>query len=298
MNSIGNKIRIALIGSISVVAVVAGIILFINQFNVLQNQKIIQTMTMEYSIYSLSEELVKMYNEVGKNPGNTDFLSKYNNTHTKIQNTISILNNTITRLESKALMAGVEHTANQVIFECDTGLSEIQNNNFADFSEHFASAHKYNAFVLENTRTLVQKELDYLSKTQETTQRNYTISISISVLLFILILLFMISYSHRFTRQLITPLVQLSLYAKDIASGNLETDAKQKLVIHNDEIGSLTQSIYTMVDKLMLMLSQEKQASETTKTKNDQLARMNALMVDRELKMVELKKQIEELKQK
>lgn len=305
MNSIGNKIRLALIGSISVIAIVAGIILAINQLNVLQNQRIIQTMTMEYTVYSLSEELIRLYNEVIKNPGNAEYISQYDATHKKLTDTITTLKKQITQKDSKILMLGVEHTANQVINECDTGLSEIKNNNFQNFSEHFASAHKYNSFVLENTRTLVQKELEHLSRVQEQSQRNYIGTIVVSVSLFILVFLVMIFYSHAFTRQLITPLSQLSVYAKAIATGNLETQSKRNLTIENDEIGSLTQSVYSMVDKLIQMISQEKQTSDAMKktseslaNSNQELQRMNTLMTGRELKMIELKKEIEELKTK
>ena len=38
------------------------------------------------------------------------------------------------------------------------------------------------------------------------------------------------------------------------------------------------------------------QSAQVLESKNDELGRMNKLMVDRELKMVELKKEIEELK--
>lgn len=305
MNSIGNKIRLALIGSISIVSIVACVILVINQLNVLQNQQIIQTMTMEYSVYSLAEELTKTYNDVVKNPGNAQYTSHYDTVHAKLVNTLATLKKSITRKESQKLLIGVENTVNQVIRECDAGLLEVKNNNFQNFSEHFALAHKYNSFVLENTRTLLQKELEYLSTTQEETQRAYIMNISFSVTVFLLIILSMLIYSERFTRQLVTPLMQLSLYAKDIASGNLETQHARNYTVRNDEIGSLTTSVYTMVDKLVHMISLEKHISEEIKQtssslseKNMELQKMNAIMIGRELKMIELKKEIAELKSK
>lgn len=305
MNSIGNKIRFAFIGSISVVWVVACVILVITQLNVIQNQRIIQTMTMEYSVYSLAEELTRTYNDVVKNQGNSHYTSQYNEVHTKLINTLETLKKTITRKESQRLLIGVENTVRQVIRECDEGITEVKNNNFQNFSDHFANAHKYNSFVLENTRTLLQKELEYLSTTQEKSQRTYIINISLSATIFLLVILSMLFFSKRFTLQLITPLTQLSIYAKSIAQGNIEMQTNRDTILRDDEIGSLTQSIYTMVDKLILMISQEKRISEAMKQtskslseSNQELQMMNSVMIGRELKMIELKKEIEALKAK
>ncbi len=305
MNSIGNKIRFAFIGSISIVALVSFIILIIGQLRVIQNQQIIQTMTMEYSVYSFSEELIRTYNDVVKNPGNSKYTNQYSTTHNKLLETMATLKKTITRTESNTLLIGVENTVNKVIKECDAGLTEVKNNNFQNFSEHFALAHKYNTFVLENTRTLLQKELEYLSTTQEKSLQTYQISIIISVVIFILIIFSILFYSEKFTRQLITPLIQLSVYAKDIAQGNFSMPQKRNLTTQDDELGSLTQSVYTMVDKLIYMISQEKRISEemkktsdSVKEKNEELQKMNSIMIGRELKMIELKKEIEALKEK
>jgi hypothetical protein len=160
MNSIGKKIRLALIGSITTLAIVALIMLSVVQIEVFQSQQIIKTMTMEYSIIPLSEDLIKNYNDVVKNPNNNQFSLAYDSVHSQIKNTIFILQKQITRSESKILMTGVENTVNLVINECDAGLEEIKNNNFGSLSDHFSEAHKNNSFVVDNVRTLLQKELE------------------------------------------------------------------------------------------------------------------------------------------
>lgn len=305
IHSIGDKIRLTLIGSICIVAIVSLMILAVNQYNTLYNQQVIKRMTLEYSIYSLSEDLVRLFNEVGKNHGNPEFLEKYNTVHNELSNTLALLKNTSTNPETKNLFIGLEHTVHQTMQETDTGVSEIKGNNIQNFSEHFSQAHKYNAFVLENTRTLLQKELEYLSKIQTQSERNYIRSIYISIAVFSIFLLFMVIYAQRFSTRLIRPLTQLSAYAKDVADGKLNSDIKKQLLIQSDEIGSLTTSIYKMVDTLTAMITQEKQtgenmrkAGESLREKNSELEKMNSIMLGRELKMIELKKEIEELKSK
>ena len=303
MNSIGNKIQIALIGSICIVAFFALVMLSINQLGALQNQQVIQTMTMEYSIISLSDNLIKSYNDVVKNPGTKEFLSNYQSTHEKLPAVIATLKKRIISQDSKLLLVGVERTVNQVITECDTGLKEVQNNDFLDFSTHFVNANKENDFVKSNTSTLLQKELEYLSGTEKNSEKIYRMSLAFSVGIFVLIVVGMIFFARSFSQQLITPLVKLSLFAKDIANGNFQNQDKKMLKITQDETGSLTQSIYTMVDKLMGMIDNERKASEelkqsgrTIENNNAELQRMNTLMIGRELKMVELKEELEKLK--
>jgi methyl-accepting chemotaxis protein len=305
MNSIGSKIQAALIGSVILLAVCALIVLTINQLGTWKNQKIIDTMTTEYSISTLSDALILSYNDVVKNPDNIKTAQEYQSIHSNILHTLEILRNTVTSPNSKAVLIGVEHTVNQVIGECDTGIKEVKDNNFQFISDHYAQAHKNNEFVHENVTTLLQRELEYLYQTQKNTQRIYQLSMSVSVILFIAIALVIVLFARIFSRQLIMPLTKLSVTAKGIAAGNLQAMSQQSFTPSNDEVGSLTESIRAMVDKLTGMLTQQqsanteiRKATETLKEKNDELMRMNALMVDRELKMVELKKEIETLKSK
>jgi nitrogen fixation/metabolism regulation signal transduction histidine kinase len=305
MNSLGNKIQSTFIVSISVVAVVAFLMLTINQVNSLQTQQLINTMTTEYSLISLSNDLAQTYNAVTRNPGDTQLTSNYQSLHAKLLLVLKTLNEKITKEEVKPLLAGVENTVRSVIRECDAGLAEIKQNKFTSLSDHYAQANKNNEFVNDNTRTLLGKELEILYTSQQNIQRTYIVTLIVTSILFLVIISVIIALARSFTAQLIKPLTSLSLFAKDIAGGNLQAMNSKMLPISNDEIGSLTESIRTMVNKLVDMLGQQQHANEeikkTTdilKEKNDELGRMNALMVGRELKMVELKKELDELKTK
>lgn len=302
MNSIGKKIQLALVGSIAFVSVVSLVFLWLSQINMLKNSEILETMTKEYSIISLSEELVKNYNDAVKNPKSTEHKAAYENTRLNLVSTLEALKTEIEHEESLLLMEGVENTVLQVIGETDKGISEVTNDNFQNSSEHFTAAHKYNEYVLNNTRTLLQKELEYLSKNQEESKRKYQLNVSISMAVFLVVVVFVLYFAHAFSKQITTPLVSLSRFAEEVSKGDFQNRTKQTFTTTNDEIGSLMKSVYAMVDKLMAMISQEKSNNEKIQENNRlieknnaELEKMNSYMVGRELKMVQLKKKIQEL---
>ena len=85
MKSIGSKIQTALIGSISILAVCAFIVLLVNQINAANNREIINRMVSEYSIISLSEDMVQAYYDfVIRGSGRTQESATYQTLKTKI----------------------------------------------------------------------------------------------------------------------------------------------------------------------------------------------------------------------
>jgi signal transduction histidine kinase/methyl-accepting chemotaxis protein len=256
------RIWMAFVGSILLLAVCALALLLINQVQAFQNRKTIETMTTEYSIISLSTKLIESYSDVARNPEDPQYLAQYQSIRTQLGEVLALLKEHINSTESKILLLGVESTVLQVLHESDTGIEEIKQNNFLDFSTHFAEANKDNDFVRDNVRALLQKELEYLSTTQQQSQRLYTITIIGSLALFVVFVVVMIVYAQTFSRQLVAPLEKLSLFAKEIAQGNLQAQAQHNLPITQDETGSLTQSVYTMVDKLLAMYASEKSVKE------------------------------------
>lgn len=127
------------------------------------------------------------------------------------------------------------------------------------------------------------------------------IRIQVVLTLFIVIILTLFS-NVLMTRNLIRPLKNLIKGTKEVAKGNLDYIIKIKA---KDELGELTNNFNSMVQQI----KQEKKVSEKVrvdlegKTKELQqkvadLEKFHKLTIGRELKMVELKKQIKELKEK
>lgn len=99
--------------------------------------------------------------------------------------------------------------------------------------------------------------------------------------------------------RILSPLKDLSKAADEIGKGNFNNKVK---IVSEDEIGKLGIAFNNMVAQLQVMYAGlEKQVKERTEELAAKLAeteKMNQMMVDRELKMVELKDKIDELETK
>jgi len=107
-------------------------------------------------------------------------------------------------------------------------------------------------------------------------------------------------------KRIIKPIGQLTKLAKEVAEGKVVTDIA---IDTNDEIGLLSQAFSQMANDLKISREKlEKQnislEDEVKKRTNelqkqiDEMSRMQKLMVNRELRMIELKKQLEEAQKK
>jgi methyl-accepting chemotaxis protein len=126
------------------------------------------------------------------------------------------------------------------------------------------------------------------------------------VLIAIPVFLLIIGISVLFSRSIVEPLRTLTRATEDVKKGNLDVTIVPS---SKDEIGLLSQAFGLMVGELKRSREEslsysrtiEKKVEERTRELNDkveELGRVNRLMVDREIKMVELKKEITDLKQK
>ncbi|MFA5025370.1 MAG: HAMP domain-containing protein [Candidatus Shapirobacteria bacterium] len=309
MNSIRNKIQNALIISIVVISGCAIVILYINQIIISQTQKVINTMTKEHSLISQTNSLVQAYNNAIKSANDSQLTTTYQTTRTELLNTIQVLKTEVVSSESRATLIGVENTISKVIQECDTGIKEVQNNDFSNISNHYSQANINNDFVYTNTQTLIQKELEYLSLTQEKSKQVYTVSTLISMAFFVFIILIMVIYASSFSKQLVAPVQNLIQVTQEITAGNMNKSIGEDLINQKNEIGVLAKSFAIMVDTINAKISelntsnQELTASkdaiqasrDALEISNSQLEKLNSFMTNRELKMIELKEKITKL---
>ncbi len=144
--------------------------------------------------------------------------------------------------------------------------------------------------VKENLRT--QKELINSSLRQ-------------AIIMFSMIFFFTVILSILIGRSISNPIHALHKGTEEIEKGNLDVNLKIK---SNDEIGELAVAFNQMAEALATSKSTmmgysknlEKKVGERTKEleiKNEELKKFNKLAVDRELKMIELKKRIKELEE-
>lgn len=131
-----------------------------------------------------------------------------------------------------------------------------------------------------------------LGPAQITASRIVGILIVVSVLVFFILLLFI-------NRTVIAPIKKLTELVSNISSGNF---SERIPVSSNDELGILAKSFNIMAEKLAFIYknleSQVENRTKDVEEKLQELEEMNRVMIGRELKMTELKKEIAELKAK
>jgi methyl-accepting chemotaxis protein len=156
--------------------------------------------------------------------------------------------------------------------------------------------------VRENTASLILKELEYTKQIQVEIARTQFLSELAGGLLLLVIGIGCVVYSLSFSKKLIVPLTDLTGIAKQIAGGNIDITVDKKLLASKDELGSMATSFNTMIltlreniRKLPESNTQLVEAKKKVDFNNSKLERMNSLMIGRELRMTEMKKELEEL---
>lgn len=98
-----------------------------------------------------------------------------------------------------------------------------------------------------------------------------------------------------FARRLSYPIYMLKQVTQRVGEGDLSARAK---IFSRDELGELSEAFNKMTESLQTSINERKDLEADLKKKVDSLERFNKVSVDRELKMIQLKKEIEELKKK
>ncbi len=140
--------------------------------------------------------------------------------------------------------------------------------------------------MLTGASRLMEISRAELSDIQQKTALFTMVSIAILALVILLALVVIV-------RGILGPVLSLQKGAEIIGSGNLEHRIEIK---SKDEIGILAQAFNKMVENLFKEITEHKKTQEELQKRADELEKMNRLMVGRELKMAEMKKEIERLK--
>jgi HAMP domain-containing protein len=121
----------------------------------------------------------------------------------------------------------------------------------------------------------------------------------ITILLLVIIATILFLYFYLKT-VITTPIIKLAEFADEISRQNFTTTTTTTTT-RKDELGVLSRAFNTMVVKLKesytILEQKVRDRTQALDVKVQELERTNKLMVGRELKMVELKKEIEKLKE-
>ncbi len=148
----------------------------------------------------------------------------------------------------------------------------------------------------------LQEELKHLDEQNKIATKAAIDTIKTSIIVTIGAFLFSLIFGFFVSRLISKNIRKVRDAALEISSGNFRGKI---LVRSKDEIGELATAFNTMADRLQETRQKvNERTQELEKAKNiseekaGELERMNKFMVNRELKMVELKKEIEDLKKR
>lgn len=266
-----------------------------------QYRQLSDTIIREFQLIDTTQALIQGYNDV-RNAPTAAHVEQYQKTHKQIETLFTQVSTVLMNDDSKNAFDGVKSTIQNVMAETDSGINTIQKGDIEGTSAHFAEANRKFNFVQENVATLIFKELEYSKLLQLQIQKTYTLILWSSVAIIVFTIALCIVFSSLLSKNLVLPLINLTGLAKVISSGNLDTNVDKKLLDSTDEIGSLSNSFQTMILNLRTNIGKLGESNQDLlKAKsqlegtNGELERFNRLAVDRELKMIELKKRVAEL---
>ncbi len=280
----------------------ASVGLFVMHFYIVEKYKAISdNIIAEYTLTNTVSDLIASYNSRFRN---TDISEegedqKIQATKDSMKKTMEFLDTHIVSKESQASYIGLKNTIADVVMEVDDGLKELSEGDVNDASIHYEAANKKYLFVKENGNKLIFYELSYAESIQGKIDSIYQVSTIIGVFLLLVAIGGSTIYAFRFANKVALPLRKLTKTAEQVASGDMELTLSQELLDRTDEIGRLARSYKVMLMKLASNISELdasnrnlKQVSGDMIVKNTELEKLNEYMVNRELKMIELKKEI------
>lgn len=285
----------------------ASIGIFVMHLYVVEKYKAISdNVIAEYALTNTVADLITNYNsrfrnididEEGEN-------RKIQSTKDSLRQTMEFLDTHIVSNESEASYIGLKNTINDVMTEVDKGLEELSEGSVQGASVHYEAASKKYLFVKENGNKLIFYELNYANSIQDKIDAMYQMSTIIGGFLLLVAIGGSTVYAFRFSNKVALPLRKLTKTAEQVASGDMELTLSQELLSRTDEIGRLARSYRVMLMKLASNISELdasnknlKQVSSSITAKNAELERLNEYMINRELRMIELKKEISACKQ-
>lgn len=303
MKSIQQKLLLTFLITIASIMSLLAMTIFVHFqiVNLYKNE--IDTMIAEYSLIDKTTQLVSAYNNYSKYAGDQQRKLTYTDLVKDINDSFIHLDAAIIDPDSVTAYHGLKNSIQNVIAHCNTGMTLIDNGNITEISLHYNDAAKQLEFVKENATDLLLKELNYAQVVQKRIIQTRTISFAVMGIIILIVSLGVLYFATSFSRTITAPIASLSKIAQAIAEGNLKITVADHLKKRSDEFGSLAQSFNVMIENLRKNISQLNQSNQQlirTKDESEQankrLAKMNQFMVNREIRMMELKKELESFK--
>lgn len=305
MYGIKGQLLKAFLVVIAVLSLAAAFIFFIN-LQVTQKYKLAtDVMVSEYQLLESGAALNAAFNTImlsfGADVSETDqqLLAANND----IQAQKAFLEKNIQGVESRANYIGFAASIDEYTNLVSEGVARFRGGNIDSYYDDYNAATKQFQFVQDNGHTLILGELEYIATVREQLSKSYRNTIIGGVTLFIVLTISCILYVLNFSKKLVRPLHNLTIATKKLAAGEIDVRIQKELLALPNETGILANSFDKMAislqDKVASLNKSNREIAKSAKqleSKNEELQKLNQFMVDRELKMIELKEEIKGLR--
>lgn len=263
-------------------------------------QRDVAKLTDDYRLLEYTSNLVDSFNLLFKDVNNQESLNQYNSLHAQL---LAVIQREDSLGSNGASYVGLKNTVLEVVKYTDQAVALVKSGDISQASGLYTDATKTYEFVKQNATVLFVDDLKTLASTQTQVEGLNMSSIYVGIILVVVIFIAGLIYALYLARKIVGPLEKLTNITEEIAQNNLEVSIPKELFNSKDELARLAVSFSTMTKNLkdtMAKISQSNleinAAKESLEIKNTELEKFNKLMVDRELKMIELKKEIQLLK--
>jgi methyl-accepting chemotaxis protein len=297
------RVLAAMLGIVAVAAAINLVFLGL-RFVLVNNYRIaVDGMVTQYELVSLSDSLVESYLALAKDPGSLAARKAYEEKVEEIEGILTTLDQAIASPASRGSFIALRNTVTRVISICESGIEDIDAGRFAELIAKSVEARRIGGYVAENGIALMHSELRHLHAVQGNLRDWEETANLLSLVLLAVAAVGSILISNYFAKVLALPIQKMAGMAREVASGRLDLEPSQELMGQPGEIGELADSFYRMYNSLRDVIRDLEETRDRTEaaraelaTSNDELQRLNRVMIGRELRMIELKKEIEKLK--
>lgn len=287
--------------------VLVGSVLFMYLRVVQQYESVTNLLVLENRFAVKIPQLIEAYYEnVSSGYQSAGRLAVYNQLHKDIADTLRQLDATIADPTSRTAYQNLRSFTLNVLQECDRGMALMSKGDTAGAVVVYnKSIAPIRPFVYENTSKLTASELTVAERMQEQVLATRRLLLWLTLVMFLLVAVANAFLVRGASNSVSRPLHDLTVLAQRISGGNLAAAPSAEFLSRQDEIGSLANSLNEMLQRLRQELDVQRSANaelskigQELESKNSDLARINKYMVDRELKMIQLKDRITELETK
>jgi len=242
--------------------------LVVNRRITLQYAEISDRLIIENRFAGLMPELLDAYFEVvNAGPEAHGRYDDYQTLRSGIFDHIESLDRTIIDEGSRAAYRGLRNFVINIVNECDLGVAAIRQNKVSEAWEIYTEEiSPMRPFVYENAALLLVQELSVAEDLERVVKEAESRLDWLYLFMFLLIIVVNSLVIMFMTGQVTGPMSRLTNTAKQISDGNLDNQIDGKLLKKEDEIGSLSRSVASMLDRLKSEIELQKKTSADMET--------------------------------